>query len=274
MPRPLLVGILNITEDSFSDGGRYLDPAAAIAQARRLVAGGADIVELGAAASNIAAKAVTAEEEIRRLNPVIAALKGHGVPVSIDAFQPETQRFALAQGAAYLNDIQGFPDAAIYSDLAAASCQLIVMHAVQGRGRARSVDLGPDEVWRRIGDFFTERLPRLERAGITRERLILDPGMGLFLSRLPEASLRVLVGLQELKQAFGLPILISVSRKSFLVRLTGHADPAELGAATLAAELYAALHGADFIRTHDPMALRDALVVSEALEQSAGPILG
>ena len=112
MPRPLLVGILNITEDSFSDGGRYLDPAAAIAQARRLVAGGADIVELGAAASNIAAKAVTAEEEIRRLNPVIAALNGHGVPVSIDAFQPETQRFALAQGAAYLNDIQGFPDAA------------------------------------------------------------------------------------------------------------------------------------------------------------------
>src|SRR5205809_8098088 len=107
MTRPLLVGIVNITEDSFSDGGRYLDPAAAIAQARCLVAGGADIVELGAAASNIAAKAVTAEEEIRRLNPVIAALKGHGVPVSIDAFQPQTERFALAQGAAYLNDIQG-----------------------------------------------------------------------------------------------------------------------------------------------------------------------
>jgi dihydropteroate synthase len=274
MPRPLLVGILNITEDSFSDGGRYLDPAAAIAQARRLIAGGADIIELGAAASNIAAKAVTAEEEIRRLNPVIAALKGHGVPVSIDAFQPETQRFALAQGAAYLNDIQGFPDAAIYSDLAAASCQLIVMHAVQGRGRARSVDLGPDEVWRRIEDFFTERIPRLERAGITRERLILDPGMGLFLSSRPEASLRVLAGLEDLKQAFGLPILISVSRKSFLARLTGHEDPAKLGAATLAAELYAALHGADFIRTHDPMALHDALVVSQALEQSAGPISG
>jgi dihydropteroate synthase type 2 len=145
---------------------------------------------------------------------------------------------------------------------------------VQGRGRARSLDLGPDEVWRRIGDFFTERIPRLERAGITRERLILDPGMGLFLSSRPGASLRVLAGLRELKQAFGLPILISVSRKSFLARLTGHEDPAERGAATLAAELYAALHGADFIRTHDPPALRDALVVWEALDGLADPISG
>jgi len=106
MPRPLLVAILNITEDSFSDGGRYLHPAAAIAQARRLAAGGADIVELGAAASNIAAKPVSAEEEIRRLQPVIATLKGDGVPLSIDTFQIETQRFALAGSVDYLNDIQ------------------------------------------------------------------------------------------------------------------------------------------------------------------------
>jgi dihydropteroate synthase type 2 len=266
MPRPLLVGILNITEDSFSNGGHYLDLAAAIAQARRLAAGGADIVELGAAASNVAAKAVPPEEEIRRLDPVVAALKGDGVPLSIDTFQLETQRFALARGVEYLNDIQGFPDPALYPELAAAHCRLIVMHAVQGRGRARSLDLGPDEVWRHINGFFAERIPRLERAGIARERLILDPGMGLFLSSRPDASLWVLRGLQELKQAFGLPILVSVSRKSFLARLTGHDDPAELGAATLAAELYAARHGADFIRTHNPAALRDALIVLEALE--------
>jgi dihydropteroate synthase len=263
--RPRLVGILNITEDSFSDGGRYLDPAAALVQARQLVAGGADIVELGAAASNVAAKAVAPEEEIRRLDPVMAALKSAGVPVSIDTRQPETQRFALARGVECLNDIQGFADPAIYPDLAGASCRLIVMHAVQGRGRARSVDLGPDEVWRRIKDFFAERIPRLERAGIARERLIVDPGMGLFLSSRPEASLRVLAGLETLKQVFGLPILVSVSRKSFLARLTGHQNPTELGPATLAAELYAALHGADFIRTHDPAALRDALIVTRAL---------
>jgi dihydropteroate synthase len=263
--RPLLVGILNITEDSFSDGGRYLDPAAALAQARRLAAGGADIVELGAAASNVAAKAVPREEEIRRLDPIIAVLKRDGVPVSIDTFQPETQRFALGRGVEYLNDIHGFPDRAIYPDLAAASCRLVVTHAVQGGGRARSVDLDPGEVWQRIESFFAERIPRLERAGIVRERLILDPGMGLFLSSRPEASLRVLAGLQELKDAFGLPILVSASRKSFLARLTGHENPAELGPATLAAELYAALHGADFIRTHDPGALRDALIVTRAL---------
>jgi len=270
LQRPSLVGILNITEDSFSDGGRYLDPAAAVARAQHLVAGGADIIELGAAASNIAAKTVPAAEEIRRLEPVVAALEAGGVPTSIDTFQPDVQRFALVRGVAYLNDIQGFPDAAVYPDLAAAPCRLIVMHAVQGRGRARSVDLGPDEVWRRIADFFAERIPRLERGGIARERLILDPGMGLFLSSRPDASLRVLAGLEELKQAFGLPILVSVSRKSFLARLTGHDNPAELGAATLAAELYAARHGADFIRTHDPATLRDALIVAEALSRSAG----
>jgi dihydropteroate synthase type 2 len=145
------------------------------------------------------------------------------------------------------------------------------MHAVQGRGRAQSVDIGPDEVWRRIHDFFAERIPRLAQAGIARERLILDPGMGLFLSNRPEASLRVLRGLSELKQAFGLPVLVSVSRKSFLSRLTGQEDPAQLGAATLAAELYAARRGADFIRTHDPAALRDALTVSGALEAPAHP---
>src|SRR5438132_3135775 len=255
MARPLLVGILNITEDSFSDGGHYLDPAAAIAQARRLVAGGADIVELGAAASNIAAKPVPPAEEIRRLEPVIAALAVEHIPLSVDSFQPETQRFALARGVAYLNDIQGFPDPAIYPDLAAASCRLIVMHAAQGRGRAQRLDLGANEVWQRIEDFFAERVPRLERAGIPRDRLILDPGMGLFLSRRPEASLHVLTRLDRLKQAFELPIMVSVSRKSFLGAITGRSAPAERGAATLAAERYAAAHGADYIRTHDPAAL-------------------
>jgi dihydropteroate synthase type 2 len=275
MARPLLAGILNITEDSFSDGGLYLDPAAAITQARRLVAGGADIVELGAAASNIAAKRVPPAEEIRRLEPVIAALAVEHIPLSVDSFQPETQRFALARGIDYLNDIHGFPDPAVYPDLAAARCRLVVMHAVQDRGRARRIALGADEVWQRIEDFFAERVPRLERAGIARERLILDPGMGFFLSSRPEASLRVLAGLGRLKRAFGLPVLVSVSRKSFLAALTGHDTPAQLGPASLAAELFAAAQGADFIRTHDPAALRDALRVTEALTAGAAdPISG
>src|SRR6266852_9600591 len=133
MPRPLLVGIVNITEDSFSDGGRFLDPAAAIAQAHRLVADGADIVELGAAASNVAAGPVAPAEEIRRLDPVIAALAGTGTVLAIDTSQPETQRFALARGVAYLNDIRGFPDPSVYGDLASGHCRLVVMHAGEGR---------------------------------------------------------------------------------------------------------------------------------------------
>jgi len=268
MPRPLLVGprlvgIVNITEDSFSDGGRFLDPSAAIAQARRLAADGADIVELGAAASNVAATPVAPDEEIRRLDPVIAALSG--TMLAIDTAQPETQLFALARGVAYLNDIRGFPDPSVYRDLAAGDCRLVVMHAVEAEGRAQQVDLAAGEVWPRIEAFFAERVVRLERAGIARERLILDPGMGFFLSSRADASLRVLASLDRLKRAFDLPVMVSVSRKSFLGAITGHAAPAERGAATLAAELYAAAQGADYIRTHDPGALRDALAVMAAL---------
>jgi dihydropteroate synthase type 2 len=269
---PRLVGIVNITADSFSDGGCFLDPAAAIAQARRLVSGGAHIVELGAAASNVAADPVPPAEEMRRLAPVIDALAGSGAALAIDTFEPETQRFAIARGVDYLNDIQGFPDPAVYADLAAARCRLVVMHAVQGRGRAHRVALDPDEVWQRIEAFFSERVARLEQAGIARERLILDPGMGFFLSSRADASLRVLARLGRLKRWFGLPVMISVSRKSFLAGITGREAPGERGAATLAAELYAAAHGADYIRTHDPAALRDGLAVTTALaaEEEAG----
>lgn len=265
MPAPCLFGIVNLTEDSFSDGGRFLDPEAALAHARALVAAGAQVIELGAAASNVDAKPVGAAEEIRRLGPVMAALTAAGVPLSIDSFRAEVQRFAITSGAAFLNDIQGFPDPSFYPELAAARCRLVVMHAVQGRGRARRVELSAEAVGGRICAFFSERVAALERAGIARERLILDPGMGFFLSSRPEASLRVLAGLDRLKRAFGLPVLVSVSRKSFLRALTGRSSAAEVGPATLAAELYAAEQGADYIRTHDPGALADALRVTAAL---------
>ncbi len=269
MPGPQIVGIVNITADSFSDGGRFLDSVAAIAQARRLAADGAGIVELGAAASNVAANPVTPAEEMRRLDAVLAALAGTATPIAVDTSQPETQRFALARGVAYLNDIRGFPDPGVYHDLAAGQCRLVVMHAVTGDDRARRVDLGPGEVWRRIEGFFAERVARLEAAGIARERLILDPGMGFFLSTRADASLHVLTRLDRLKRMFGLPVMVSVSRKSFLAAITGREAPGERGAASLAAELYAAAHGADYIRTHDPGALRDGLRVMAALAAAA-----
>jgi len=269
VPPPCLFGVVNITEDSFSDGGRYLDPSHAIAHARALVAAGAQVIDLGAAASNVDAQPVSAAEEIRRLDPVVAALAPEGTQISVDSFLPEVQRFAVARGVAFLNDIQGFPDPSFYRELADASCRLVVMHAVQGRGRAQRVELAADEVWNRIDHFFVERLASLERGGVARERLILDPGMGFFLSNRPEASLRVLAGLSRLKRDFGLPVLVSVSRKSFLRAITGRSSALETGAASLAAEIYAAEMGADYIRTHDPGALRDALKIMAALRAEA-----
>jgi dihydropteroate synthase type 2 len=270
MSTPRLFGILNITEDSFSDGGRHLDPARAIAAAKRLAADGADVIDLGAAASNIAAKPVASEEEIRRLTPVIAALQSERITISVDSFAPATQSFALRAGVDFLNDIQGFPETALYPELAVSRCRLVVMHAVQERGRARRVAIPAGEIWHRIEAFFAARIAALEGAGIARDRLILDPGMGFFLGSDADASLTVLAGLDRLKRRFGLPVLVSVSRKSFLAAVTGRRNPGELDAATLAAELYAVAAGADYVRTHDPAALRDGLSVMAALRRVGG----
>jgi dihydropteroate synthase type 2 len=259
-----ILGILNITEDSFSDGAKYLEPAAAIAHGRELLADGADILDLGAASSNPDSKGVPAVVEIARLTPVVAALKAH--QLSIDSFSPQVQRWALAQGVAYINDIQGFPDPALYPELAASPARLIVMHSVQERGAATRVDVPPDEIMDRLARFFEARLSALERAGIARTRIILDPGMGFFLGTNPETSLTVLRRLPELRTRFDLPLLVSVSRKSFLRRLTGRNAHAS-GGVSLAAELFAIRQGADYIRTHAPGALADALKLEKALQR-------
>jgi dihydropteroate synthase type 2 len=262
--RPVIFGIVNITKDSFSDGGLYLAPDAALAHARALIKAGADVLDLGAASSNPDAKPVSPDVEIARLAPIVSALKKDGRGISIDSFAPETQVWALAQGVDYLNDIQGFPDAKIYPALARARAKLIVMHSVQGRGPATRVETDPASIMGSIHAFFENRIKALTSAGVPRERLILDPGMGFFLGANPEASLTVLKHLPQLKKAFGLPILVSVSRKSFLRKMTGRDADASLPA-TLAAELFAVRQGADFIRTHEPAPLRDALTVAASL---------
>jgi len=258
---PQLLGILNITADSFSDGGKYLATEAALAHGRNLIADVAAILDIGAAASNPNAVAVPPDMEIARLAPVVAALQAEGVALSIDSFAPAVQRWALEQGIAYLNDIHGFAEPSLYPHLAASPAKLIVMHAVQAAGRANADDIPPGTIFGRILDFFEARLAALTAAGIARDRLILDPGMGMFLGRHAAASYEVLRRIAELKQAFALPVLISVSKKSFL-RL-GRA-PAAAGAATLAAEIFAVWQGADYIRTHDPAALTDGIRVWNA----------
>ncbi|MGW7532503.1 dihydropteroate synthase [Amycolatopsis sp. NPDC054798] len=262
-----MIGIVNLTADSFSDGGRYLAAEDAVAHARRLFAEGADIIELGPAASHPDAQPVTADEEIRRLADVLAELVAAGIPVSVDSFRPETQLFAAAHGAAYLNDIQGFPDPSRYRDLAGLGCRLIVMHSVQREGPATRVETSAETVWAGLGRFFHERLTALRAAGIDRERLIVDPGLGYFLGRTPEPSIAVLDRLAALKARFGLPVLVSPSRKSFLRTLTGRGLD-RIGPASLAAELCAASRGADFLRTHDVAAISDALTVFQALYET------
>ncbi len=261
---PRILGIVNITPDSFSDGGLYLDPERAIAHGRALRAAGADVIDLGPASSNPDAQPVSAAEEEKRLGPVLAALAGEGLSLSVDSFLTETQRYALGRGVAYLNDIQGFADEAFYPELASASCRLIVMHSVQERGGADRRRPPPGSMLERVCRFFDERLSKLTAAGVNEARLILDPGMGFFLGSRREASLEVLAGLGRLRERFGLPVLISVSRKSFLRVIAGR-EPGQAGFATLAAELFAANSGVDYIRTHDPGALRDGLRVWRAL---------
>jgi dihydropteroate synthase type 2 len=265
---PRIVGVVNITADSFSDGGRYLDPAAAAAHARRLRADGADVIELGPAASHPGSAPVSAAEERRRLAPVLETLAADGTAVSVDSFRPQTLRFAVSAGAAWLNDIHGFGDPGLYPVLAASQCRLVVMHAVQAAGAATNVVTTPAAVREGMYRFFARRLDALRAAGIGSDRLIIDPGLGYFLGGTPGPSLAVLARIRELRETFGIPVLVSPSRKSFLRAITGR-DVAQSGPATLAAEIFAAWQGADYIRTHDVAAARDALTVLAAISSQA-----
>ncbi len=254
-----ILGILNITTDSFSDGGKYLAPEAALAHAQTLADDGADIIDIGAASSNPNAGAVTPELEIARLASVVPALKAKGLSLSIDSFHTPVQRWALEVGVDYLNDIHGFADADFYPELAASPARLIVMHAIQAQGIATREDVPPDQVMGRIFAFFDARLAALEQAGIARDRLILDPGMGFFLGTNPQTSMTVLERLPDLTRRYGLPLLVSVSRKSFLKAQAG-GDPERLKSLSAAAEARAVIQGgAAYIRTHDPAALREGL---------------
>lgn len=257
-----ILGILNVTTDSFSDGGKYLDPAAAAFHARAMVQSGAGIIDIGAASSNPDSQPVPPDVEIERLAAVLPRLTG--LSLSIDTFSTPVQRWALGQGVDYLNDIHGFADPALYPDLAASQAKLIVMHMVQTEGVATRTDVPPGEIWDRITRFFDARIAALTEAGIARDRLILDPGMGQFVGRDPENSLIVLRRIGDLKARYGLPVLVSVSRKGFLRKIAGR-PVEEAGAATLAAELFAEANGADFIRTHAPGPLRDGLKVLKAI---------
>ncbi|GAB4223106.1 MAG: sulfonamide-resistant dihydropteroate synthase Sul2 [Gammaproteobacteria bacterium] len=266
MPTPCLVGIVNLTTDSFYENSRCPTATHALQHALALHRAGANIIDLGPAASNPEAVIISSEQEIARLSPVVSALKTQGIALSIDSYQAATQRYGLQQQVSMLNDINGFSCADIYPELAASTCKLVVMHSIQRHSIARKTATNPKDIVAIITDFFHERIARLTRVGIARDRLILDPGMGFFLGTSPAVSITVLQHLSHLRQLFNLPLLISVSRKSFLRNLT-RCNPQDAGFATLAAELYAVIrHGVDYIRTHDIAALQDALTIWQQLD--------
>ncbi len=265
---PRIVGIVNLSEDSFSDGGRYGDPDRAARHARDLLADGAHWIELGAASSHPDAADIAPSQEIEALEQVLVRLEDVIERVGVDTWKPDVQRYCIDRDVAFINDISGFEETQLHSRLAQAGCNLVVMHSVQrGKATRSGAAANTQTMDERACAYLHGRVGVLSEAGIDKERLIVDPGMGFFLGPVPEDSFDVLAGTASLKRTLGLPVLISVSRKSFLGAVTGR-DVDARAAATLAAELAAARSGANYLRTHDVAALSDGLRVQAALAEA------
>ncbi|MBC8123757.1 MAG: dihydropteroate synthase [Gemmatimonadaceae bacterium] len=259
-----IVGIVNITSDSFSDGGRFLEPEQAILHGRRLLAEGADLLDLGAESSNPDGQRVTAEIEIERLTPVIGALKASGACVAIDTFKPEVMAHCLALGADMINDITALGNPAAVEVLQTYRVPVVLMFARNNGPRATRQPGDAGTILMEVRDFFARRVEELLRGGLHEDQFILDPGMGYFLGSNPEPSLTVLRHLEQLQ--LGLPLYISVSRKSFIGHVLGGRGPDERAHGTLVAEIWACLAGVDYIRTHQVGPLHDAIRVLDAIQ--------
>lgn len=252
------MGILNITPDSFSDGGKFLAPGNALAQAERMIADGADILDIGAESTRPYGdrQPVTAEEEITRLRPVLKNIVSLGTPVSIDTMKPAVARFALDAGASIVNDVWGLQrDGEMARIVAQYEVPLVAMHNRTAADPA--VDIMQD-----IAGFLARTLEIAANAGIARDRIALDPGIGF--GKTAEQSMTVLARLAELK-SFGCPLLVGASRKRFISSVAA-SDPNQRLGGSLAAHLVAARNGAAIIRAHDVAETIQALTVHAAIE--------
>jgi dihydropteroate synthase len=258
-PTAAVMGVLNVTPDSFSDGGQFIAPERALAQALRMIAEGADIVDIGAESTRPygGAQPVSAEEELRRLQPVLGDVVALGALVSIDSMKSDVVAWALGVGAAIANDVWGLqrdPDMARV--VAEHKAAVIVMH---NRDRADpAIDIIRD-----IAAFFARSLDLAARAGIPGSHIVLDPGIGF--GKTPEQSITVLARLDELRE-FGLPLMIGASRKRFISTVTPSEPHQRLGG-SIAAHVLAARKGARIIRTHDVSETVQALRVAAAIEE-------
>jgi dihydropteroate synthase len=266
-PRPSFVGVLNITEDSFSDGGCFLDLSTAIEHGERLLAEGADWLDVGAESSNPDGQAVAEELQIARLAPVLKHFASCGARLSVDTHRPAVMRAALDLGAQMVNDVTALAEPDAVRLLATRSEPVVIMFSRNATARASTAERSTVGVVEEARTFFEARMETLEVAGIGRERLILDPGMGFFLGGNPGPSVSMLRELRALS-CFGRPLYVSTSRKSFIGALTGGRPPAERAFGTVATELWALTQGAAFIRTHDVRAIMDAWALWRAIEKA------
>jgi dihydropteroate synthase len=255
--RPAVMGVLNVTPDSFSDGGRFLDPSIAIEQSQRMVAAGADVLDIGAESTRPYGGAVPVpiEEEIRRLAPVLPSAVALGVPVSIDTMKAKVAAWALASGAAIVTDVWGLQrDGDLARVVAEHGVPVIIMHNRQAADP--SIDIMAD-----IAAFFSRSLDIAAGAGIARENIVLDPGIGF--GKTAEQSVTAVARLAELK-SFGLPLLVGASRKRFIDKVSPASPDQRLGG-SIAAHVLAAADGAAIIRTHDVPETVQALRIAAAI---------
>ena len=258
--RPLVMGVLNVTPDSFSDGGRYLDPQAAIVHARRLAAEGADILDVGAESTRPYGGAIriSLEEERARLAPLLSDVVALGVPVSIDTLKAAIAAWALDLGAAIVNDVWGLQgDADMARVVAEHQGSVVIMH------NRMSVDPAIDIV-AEVTDFFRRSLDIATRAGIPRQRIVLDPGIGF--GKTPEQSLICIARLDAWRE-FGVPLLVGASRKRFIHSIAP-SEPMDRLGGSLAAHLLAVENGATIVRVHDVAATAQALAVASAIRRA------
>jgi len=261
LERTLIMGIVNITPDSFSDGGQFFDRDRAIAHARELIAQGADLLDLGAESTRPGARLIAEDEELQRLMPVLDGLRDAGVPISVDTTKPAVMRAALAAGASMINDVNALQTEGAVDAVRDADCAICLMHS---RGNAQTMQslAQYQDVVAEVKAFLAERVAACEAAGIARERLVIDPGFG-FAKRSPH-TLALLRDLNELTE-LGVPVLAGISRKSTLGKITGRPD-GERVTASVAAAMLAAQRGAAIVRVHDVAPTRDALRVMQAIE--------
>lgn len=264
--RALVMGVVNVTPDSFSDGGRYFGPDAAIAHAKQLVADGADILDIGGESTRPGSLPVDEAEELRRVLPVLEGIAGLGVPVSVDTTKPGVMRAALARGASMVNDILALRTPGAIEAVAASGAGVSLMH-MQGEPRSMQANPKYDDVVGEVRAFLAARVAACEAAGIARERIVVDPGFGF--GKTAAHNLALLRGLASLA-SLGVPVLAGLSRKSTLGQITGR-PVAERLAASIAAALLAVERGARIVRVHDVAATRDALAMLDAVSGIPNP---